>query len=53
MKAPLSAECIVCAKICTRDPRVESTSACSEVNGAQTATSTPAELDTRGSSPWM
>ena len=34
-------------------PRVESTSAWSARNGAQTATSTPSAEDTLGSRPWM
>ena len=51
--APLGASCMFCAKTSTRDPRVESTIACSAVNGTQIATSTPSIEDTRGSSAWM
>src|SRR5579862_2033237 len=42
-----------CAKTCTREPRVESTIAVSAVNAGQLATSTPSDVETRGSRAWM
>ena len=41
VNAPESASCMFCANTSTREPRVESTIACSAVNGTQIATSTP------------
>ena len=53
MYAPESASCMFCANTCTREPRVESTIACSAVYGGQIATSTPSAVATCGSSAAM
>src|SRR5919198_706424 len=50
VNAPFGAWCMFCAYTSTREPRVESTTACRSVNGTQTPTSTPSAVETRGSS---